>query len=187
MMDEQPHTVRTMNATDSKGSHLYICILPSEQDALVSYRLLQKNGFSPANVAIVGKGYRSPDDVGFAEPKRTATQRAKSTALFAGLVGVISGAIFNKMTGIPIIGDPWVDPFLGAILAGLSGLLGGFLVGGGVGFVWESGESVFYRNRLERGSYLLMIESQDESLVKNAAELLHEQPLQSAQRYYFRD
>jgi hypothetical protein len=45
-----------MNATDSKGSHLYICILPGEQDALESYRLLQKNGFSPANVAIVGKG-----------------------------------------------------------------------------------------------------------------------------------
>jgi hypothetical protein len=91
------------------------------------------------------------------------------------------------MTGIPIVGNPLVDPLLGAILAGLSGLLGGFLVGGGVGFIWESGESVFYRNRLERGSYILMVESQDESLVKNAAELLSEQPVQSAQRYYFRD
>lgn len=186
-MSKEPHKVKTMNATDSKGSHLYICILPSEQDALVSYRLLQKNGFSPANVAIVGKGYRSPDDVGFAEPKKTATQRAKSTAVFAGLVGAFSGAIFNKMTGIPILGNPLVDPFLGAVLAGLSGLLGGFLVGGGVGFIWESGESVFYRNRLERGSYILMVESQDESLVKNAAKLLSEQPVQSAQRYYFRD
>ncbi len=176
-----------MNATDSQGSHLYVCILPSEQDALESYRLLQKNGFSPANVAIVGKGYRSPDDVGFAEPKKMATQRAKSTAVFAGLVGIVSGAIFNKMTGIPITGNPLADPFLGAILAGLSGLLGGFLVGGGVGFIWESGESVFYRNRLDRGSYILMIESQDENVVKNAAELLSERPLQSAQRYYFRD
>ncbi len=186
-MSKEPYEVKAMNATDSKGSHLYICILSSEQDALVSYRLLQKNGFSPANVAIVGKGYRSPDDVGFAQPKKMATQRAKSTAIFAGLVGVFSGALFNKMTGIPIVGNPLVDPIIGALLAGLSGLLGGFLVGGGVGFVWESGESVFYRNRLERGSYLLMVESQDESVVKNAAEIMSEQPVTGAQRYYFRD
>ncbi|WP_287129335.1 hypothetical protein [Candidatus Cyanaurora vandensis] len=176
-----------MNPTNTRERYLLVAVLPDESLALRAYRLLQQGGISPANIAIVGRGYRDCDAVGFAQPLVVSRQRAYWTAALTGVIGVVMGVVFQVITAprfevIP--GNPWANWAIAAVAAGLSGAMGGFFVGGGVGYFSESGESLSYRVKVDRGKYLILVEG-PESLVEESA-LLLETVSESTQRYYFR-
>ncbi|WP_218080611.1 hypothetical protein [Anthocerotibacter panamensis] len=175
-----------MQQTNPRERYLLVCVLPDEPQVLRAYRYLQQGGLSPESIAIVGRGYRDCDAVGFAQPIVVSRNRAFQTAAFTAVVGAGMGVAFLVATGIQVFpGNLVANVLLAVTTAGLSGALGGFLVGGGVGLVSESGESIAYRNKVERGKYLLLVEG-GEALVEQATRLLRDAPCESTQRYYFR-
>lgn len=176
-----------MQTTQPRERHLIIGIFADEQAVLGGYRRLQQVGISLENLAIVGKGYRDADAVGFADPVKVAKARAVRTAAFTGILGAIFGLLFNLITKIAIIPDNRpLTLLIAALLGGVSGVLGGLIAGGGTGFIFESGESIAYRNRINKGKYLLLVEG-TEALVLTAEQHLRELPTESLDRYYFRD
>jgi hypothetical protein len=175
-----------VQTTEPRERHLIIAVFANESAALEGFRLLQRSGFSPENVAIVGKGYRDADAVGFADPVKVAKERALRTAGFTGIVGSVMGLTFNLITHIQIVPNQILTWAIAAFLGGISGVMGGLFVGGGVGLVLESGESISYRNRIEKGKYLLLVEGKEDMVLK-AQEQLQELPPESLERYYFRN
>jgi len=175
-----------MNSPATRERYLLIACVADETSALGAYRTLQKGGLSPECMAIVGQGYRDCDAVGFAQPIPVAKSRAYQTAAFTGVAGAVMGLAFLVATKIQVFpGNLFLNILLAVTSAGLSGAMGGFLVGGGVGLVSESGESSAYRNQVDRGKYLLLVEG-TEDLVEQARQLLENTPRESLQRYYFR-
>jgi len=165
--------------------YLLVAVVPSEAEALRAFRHLQQGGFSPENVAIVGRGYRDCDAVGFAKPLDVSRDRAYRTSAFAGVVGAGMGLAFLVATPVRVFDNMVLNVLLAVVTAGLAGAMGGFFVGGGVGFVSESSESISYRNKVDRGKYLILVEG-GESLVGKAYDHLQQVPTESLQRYYFR-
>ncbi len=174
-----------MQQTNRAERHLLVSVLANEAEALRAYRILQLGGVSPENMAIVGAGYRDCDAVGFARPTQVARTRAYRTAAFTSVVGAIMGLAFLFTTGIQVFPNLYLNILLALTTAGISGAVGGFLVGGGVGLVFESGESIAYRNKVNQGKYLLLVEGA-ESLVIQSEDRLKSAPCESSRRYYFR-
>jgi len=176
-------------ANPQMEKYLLVAVLANESAALRAYRLLQQGGISLENIAIVGQGYRDCDAVGFAEPLPVAKQRAFATAGFTGVVGAIMGVVFQVITAPRFEVFPGNAPAnwaIAALTAGASGAMGGFFVGGGVGFFSESGESLSYRVKVDQqGKYLVLVEGA-EALVEQGRTLLEGAECESTQRYYFR-
>lgn len=176
-----------VQTAEFRERHLVIAVLPNEQAALNAYRRLQKTGTSPENIAIVGKGYRDADAIGFAKPVNMAKRRAFLTATATGVIGAIFGLTFNLISGIQIFADNQILTWIAAaFFGGISGALGGLLVGGGTGLIFESNESISFRSEIERGKFLILIEG-DEALVRSAEQRLYDIPTESLQRYHFRN
>ncbi len=171
--------------TAARDRYLLVSVVANEAQALGLYRLLQRSGLSPENVAIVGSGYRDCDAVGFAKPLDVSRQRAFRTAAFTGVIGAVMGLAFLAATPVRIFDNMILNILLAITTAGLSGAMGGFLVGGGVGLLSESGESISYRSKVERGKYLVLVEGA-ETLVEKADAVVKAFQCESTQRYYFR-
>ena len=70
-----------------------IAVLPDESSAFEAYRLLQCHGISPENLALVGKGYTSPDNVGLLNPTHTTWRYAKRGMFWLGITSLGMGII----------------------------------------------------------------------------------------------
>jgi hypothetical protein len=149
-------------------------IFPDEVSAFQAYRLLHYYGISPEHLAIVGRGYSSPEHVGLLKPMQIATRKARSLSLTAGTLGTIVGLVLffyqdpsaigwerwehvHQMLVIPAFGI--MSGFCGAVVGGLFGLFG------------EGTTVSVYRHHLNRGQYLLMMEG-SEKLVRWGQEVL---------------
>lgn len=157
-------------ATLSRPSSLAIIALPDEAAAFHTYRLLQYHGISPEHLAIVGRGYSSPDRVGLLEPMQIAGRRARSISMVAGCLGAAIGAALFLVghLGLAAIAPvTWILIPVGAI----AGFFCGAVLGGLFGFLGEGSTAGIYRHHLRKGHYLLMIEGSP-TLVRNAQEVL---------------
>jgi hypothetical protein len=56
---------------------------------------------------------------------------------------------------------------IGGILGAIAGAMGAFFVGGGAGIAFGSGDALSYRNRLNAGKYLVVVQGSE--AVKNQA------------------
>ncbi|MCX5934503.1 MAG: hypothetical protein NTU99_06895 [Pseudanabaena sp. LacPavin_0818_WC45_MAG_42_6] len=88
-----------MTHTRSKHSRLMIAVLPDESSAFEAYRLLQCHGISPEHLALVGKGYSSPDSVGLFNPTFTAWRYAKRGMFWLGVISTVMGVILYLISG----------------------------------------------------------------------------------------
>ena len=86
-----------MTHTRSKHSRLMIAVLPDESSAFEAYRLLQCHGISPEHLALVGKGYSSPDSVGLFNPTFTAWRYAKRGMFWLGVISTVMGVILYSL------------------------------------------------------------------------------------------
>ena len=81
--------------------------------------------------------------------------------------------IFNLITGLDTLdwaGEPG-NHIVGGILGAIGGAMGSIFVGGGVGLTSDSGDALPYRNCLNAGKYLVIVEG-TERLQQRAADIL---------------
>jgi hypothetical protein len=160
--------------TRSKNSRLIIAVLPDQSSAFEAYRLLQCHGISPENLALVGKGYNSPDSVGLFNPTHTAWRYAKRGMFWLGVISTATGIILYLIFRIKLANLDWYQAlFTIASTSGLIGIFIGGTIGTLYGWFFKSSLSISCRTCLDRGQYLLMLEG-SETLTRRGKEILDE-------------
>ena len=161
-----------MNYTRSKHSRLMIAVLPDESSAFEAYRLLQCHGISPENLALVGKGYSSPESVGLINPTRMTWRYAKQGMLWLGIISTLMGIILYVILRLQLPSLDWYQAlFAIASTSGLIGMVIGGAIGTFYGWFFKSSLSISCRSCLEKGQYLLMLEG-SETLTRKGREIL---------------
>jgi hypothetical protein len=98
--------------------------------------------------------------------------------------GFAAGYAFNLITGLDTLdwaGEPG-NHIVGGLLGALGGAMGSFFVGGGVGLALGSGDALPYRNRLNEGKYLVVVQG-TEALKNRATTILQQFNPESLQSY----
>uniref|UniRef100_A0ACD5GWD0 Uncharacterized protein n=1 Tax=Desertifilum tharense IPPAS B-1220 TaxID=1781255 RepID=A0ACD5GWD0_9CYAN len=153
-----------------RRSHLAIAVLPDAEAVFAAYRLVQQHGISPEYLAIVGKGYNSPEWVGLLKPMQITFRQARSMAIATGGLGAIAGFLIIltlKVWWVPPIDLSWALFPAAILVCGFCGAV----VGGLMGFFGEGSTAGIYRHHLRQGRYLLMVEG-PEPLVRLSKEVL---------------
>lgn len=161
-----------------------VAVLSDRIQAEAAYSALEKEGLPMDKVAILGRGYQSADEYGLIDPNEQARKQVRLMATWLVPFGFLGGAAFNVITGLDTFA--WAgeigSPLIAGVLGGLSGLLGSVFVGGGVGLVVGGGDALPYRNRLNAGKYLVVVQGSD-TLVRQATRSLRAFDPESLQGY----
>lgn len=160
-------------ANQIQRNHLAIAVLPDAATAFQIYRLLQIQGVSPEHLALVGRGFCSPESVGLPDPMQIALRKAYRTAIAGGtLASTISFAtllVLHLGTGVALTGTL----LLGVPAVGIMGGFAGAVLGALAGFLGEGNAVGLYRHHLRQGRYLLMVEG-PERVVHLSRDLLRQ-------------
>lgn len=150
-----------------------VAVVSDRIQAETAYTALEKEGLSPSQVTILGKGYKSADEFGLIDPNEEARKQVKLMATWLIPFGFVAGFTFNLITGLDTF--PWAgqigNQLIGGVLGAISGGLGSIVVGGGVGFIFGGGDALPYRNRLNAGKYLIVVTG-SETLIRKANRIL---------------
>lgn len=161
-----------------------VAVLGDRIQAEAAYSALEKEGLPMDKIAILGRGYKSADEYGLIDPNETARKQVRLMASWLVPFGFVGGAAFNVITGLDTFA--WAgeigSPLIAGILGGLSGLMGSVFVGGGVGMVVGGGDALPYRNRLNAGKYLIVVNGSD-TLIRQATRSLRAFDPESLQGY----
>lgn len=158
-----------------------IAVLPNRIQAEAADIALEKQGIKGT---ILGKGYKSADEFGLIDPKEQARKQIKFMSIWLIPFGFFAGFTFSYITGLQTfawageIGNHVVGGFLGAA----SGFMGSVFVGGGVGLVEGSGDALPYRNRLDAGKYLIVVQG-SETVTRQATRILRDFEPENIQGY----
>lgn len=143
-----------------------IAVLSDRLKAEAAYTALEAAEFAMDEVTILGQGYKSADEFGLIDPANQAWQQVKLMMLWLVPFGFIAGFGFNAITGLDTF--PWAgtagNQIIGGLLGAGSGALGAFFVGGGAGAAFGSGDALSYRNRLNAGKYLIVLQGSDSEI-----------------------
>ncbi|MGH2413174.1 MAG: hypothetical protein ACRDEA_05700, partial [Microcystaceae cyanobacterium] len=146
-----------------------IAVLPDRIQAEAAYTALEKAGIPLEQLTILGRGYKSADEFGLIDPAQSAQKQAKQMAYWLVPFGFASGYGFNLITGINLFG--WAgelgNHIIGGLLGAIAGGMGSLFVGGGAGLISGSGDALPYRNRLNEGKYLVVVQGSER--LKNQA------------------
>ncbi|MEA5593749.1 hypothetical protein [Rivularia sp. UHCC 0363] len=134
-----------------------VAVFPDRMVAEEAYTVLEKKGIKST---ILGRGYKSADEFGLIDPKEEAKKQAKFMSYWLVPFGFVAGFTFSLITGLNTFA--WAgeigNHFIGGLLGAGSGALGAIFVGGGVGLVFGGGDALPYRNRLDAGKYIVVVE-----------------------------
>ncbi|MEA5570372.1 hypothetical protein [Calothrix sp. UHCC 0171] len=158
-----------------------VAVLTDRIQAEAANIALEKEGI---NSTILGKGYKTADEFGLIDPKEQASKQAKFMAVWLVPFGFFAGFTFNTITGLDTF--PWAgdigNKIIGGILGAVSGALGSIVSGGGVGLVFGGGDALPYRNRLDAGKYLIVVQGSD-TLTRDATRVLRRFDPENIQGY----
>ncbi|MEM6755255.1 MAG: hypothetical protein AAF630_20065 [Cyanobacteria bacterium P01_C01_bin.38] len=158
-----------------------VAVFPDRITAEEAYTALEKKGIAST---ILGRGYKSADEFGLIDPKEQAKKQAKFMSYWLVPFGFFAGFAFNLITGIETF--PWAgvagNRIIGGLLGAGSGALGAIFVGGGVGLVVGGGDALPYRNRLDAGKYIVVVEGA-ESLNRETTRILRQLEPENLQGY----
>lgn len=161
-----------------------IAVLPDRIQAEAAYLALEKDEIPISQVTILGRGYKSADEFGLIDPYAPARQQVKLMASWLIPFGFVAGYTFSLITGLNTFA--WAgeigNHLIGGILGAISGGLGSILAGGGVGLIIGGGDAVPYRNRLNAGKYLVVVQG-SETLVRKATRTLKQFNPENIQGY----
>lgn len=161
-----------------------IAVLQNRIEAEEAYLALEKEGLPMDKVSIVGKGYKSTEEIGLIDSQAQAKQQTKTLAYWIIPFGFAAGYAFNLQTGIQIV--EWAGPLgnhiIGGMFGAIAGGMGSFFVGSGVGLTSSNGDPLPYRNHLNEGKYLIVVKGA-ESLTKRANRILRQFEPENMQGY----
>lgn len=147
-----------------------VAVLQDRIQAESAYLALEKEGIDST---ILGRGYKTADEFGLIDPQEQAKKQAKLMTVWLVPFGFFAGFTFSLITGLHTFA--WAGEIGNHIVAGLlgaaSGAMGGTFVGGGVGLLVGSGDALPYRNRLDAGKYLVVVQG-SEILTRQATRIL---------------
>lgn len=147
-----------------------VAVLPDRIQAEAASVALEKQNI---NSTILGKGYKSADEFGLIDPKEQARKQAILMAIWLVPFGFFAGFGFSLVTGLDTFA--WAGEIGNHVIGGLLGAIGGGMgsvfVGGGVGLVVGGGDALPYRNRINAGQYLVVVQG-SESITREATKIL---------------
>jgi hypothetical protein len=150
-----------------------IAVLPDEVSAFEAYRLLQNHGISPENLALVGRGFSSPESVGLLEPRRMAWRYAKRGIYIFTAISMTVGVVVQLAFNLQFMSLSWHQTLLAiSVATGALGCLLGGALGSIYGLFYKSSTSIACRNCLRQGQYLLLLEG-SELLTRRGREILN--------------
>ncbi len=159
-------------------------VLPDRIQAEEAYSALEKAGLPLETLSLLGKGYKSADEYGLIDPQDPAQRQMSFLSYWLIPFGFVAGFAFSVLSGLETFA--WAGSIgnhvIGGLLGAASGALGSFLVGGGVGIVLGAGDALTYRNRLNAGKYVLIVEG-SELLAEQATRVLRRFEPESLQGY----
>ncbi|MBD2665024.1 hypothetical protein [Richelia sinica] len=158
-----------------------VAVLPDRIQAEAAYLALDKESIKST---ILGKGYKTADEFGLIDPKEQAKKQAQLMTIWLVPFGFFAGFTFSLITGLDTFA--WAGEIgnhvIGGLLGAASGAMGGVVVGGGVGLVAGSGDALPYRNRLDAGKYLIVVQG-SELLTRQATRILRQFEPENIQGY----
>ena len=161
-----------------------IAVLSDRIVAEEAYTALEKAEISRSQISILGKGYKTADEFGLIDPNQQAKKRALLMASWLVPFGFAGGYLFNLITGLDTLdwaGEPG-NHIVGGLLGAIGGAMGSIFVGGGVGLTSGSGDALPYRNRLNAGKYLIVVQG-TESIKNKATSILRQFEPETIQGY----
>ncbi|MFN6154422.1 MAG: hypothetical protein ACK4YK_07675 [Dolichospermum sp.] len=158
-----------------------VAVLSDRIQAEAADLALEKEGI---NGTILGRGYKSADEFGLIDPKEQAKKQVKLMAIWLVPFGFFAGFTFSLITGLDTFA--WAGEIgnhvVGGILGAGSGAMGSVFVGGGVGLFEGGGDALPYRNRLDAGKYLIVVQG-SENLTRQATRILRQFEPENIQGY----
>lgn len=158
-----------------------IAVLPNRIQAEAADIALEEQGIKGT---ILGKGYKTADEFGLIDPKEQAKKQIKFMAIWIIPFGFFAGFTFSYITGLQTFA--WAGEIgnhvVGGLLGAASGFMGSVFVGGGVGLVEGSGDALPYRNRLDAGKYLIVVQG-SEMITRQATKILRDFEPENIQGY----
>ncbi|WP_448573644.1 hypothetical protein [Trichothermofontia sp.] len=136
-----------------------VAVLRDRIQAEAAYSALEAAELPMQQISIVGRGYKSADELGLLDPIEQAQKQAKLMAFWLIPFGFAAGVTFSLITNLDTFA--WAgeigNHIVGGILGALSGALGSLFAGGGAGLILGSGDALPYRNHLNAGRYLVVV------------------------------
>jgi hypothetical protein len=112
-----------------------------------------------ASLVAVGEGETPLEQVGELNPALARQRRQKGMALWLMPFGFLAGLTFTQITDLQTFAalGPWGEPLVGGLLGMGSGWMGSFVAAASVSSEVDDRIRTL-RNRLEEGSWLLLLE-----------------------------
>ncbi|MEM8603487.1 MAG: hypothetical protein AAGF24_06580 [Cyanobacteria bacterium P01_H01_bin.121] len=155
-----------------------------------AYSALERAELPMSQASILGRGYKSADEFGLIDPNEQAQKQMRLMATWLIPFGFAAGVTFSVLSGLNTFA--WAgelgNHFIGGILGAIAATMGSVFVGGGVGIAFGSGDALPYRNRLNAGKYLVIVQG-SAMLVSKATSILRQidVELESLKGYETRD
>lgn len=158
-----------------------VAVLADRIQAEAAYLALEKEAIKST---ILGKGYKTADEFGLIDPKEQAKKQTKFMAFWLVPFGFFAGTTFSLITGLDTFA--WAgkigNHIIGGLLGAGAGAMGSVFVGGGVGLFVGGGDALPYRNRLNAGKYLIVVQG-SEILTRQATRVLRQFEPENIQGY----
>ncbi|MGM3307691.1 hypothetical protein ACSQ6I_17260 [Anabaena sp. WFMT] len=158
-----------------------VAVLADRIQAESAYLGLEREGI---NSTILGRGYKTADEFGLIDPKEQARKQAKLMSFWLVPFGFFAGFTFSLITGLDTFA--WAGEIgnhvVGGLLGAGAGGMGSVFVGGGVGLVEGGGDALPYRNRLNAGKYIIVVQG-SETLTRQATRILRQFEPENLQGY----
>lgn len=158
-----------------------VAVLGDRIQAEAAYLALEKEGIKSS---ILGRGYKSADEFGLIDPNEEAKKQVRLMAVWLIPFGFFAGFTFSFITGLETFA--WAgqigNHIIGGLLGAVSGALGSVVSGGGVGLIIGGGDALPYRNRLDAGKYLIVVQD-SENVTRQATRILRQFDPENLQGY----
>ncbi len=137
-----------------------IAVFEDRLRAEAAYSGLERGGIPMEWVSILGRGYQSADEFGLIDPEIPARRQMTLMAFWLVPFGFVAGVAFSILSGLETFAwaGLWGNHIIGGFLGAGAAAMGSFTVGGGIGLLLGGGDALTYRNRLEAGKYLVVVQ-----------------------------
>jgi hypothetical protein len=161
-----------------------IAVLTDRTQAEAACSALEKEGLPNDGINILGEGYQSADEYGLIDPNTEARKEIKRELYWLLGFGFSAGYAFNWLTGIDVFPSiaPVASHIIGGIFGAAAGALGAYFSGGVAGLTIRSGDALPYRNRLNAGKYLVIVQGTGE-FIDRATRILRQFEPENIQGY----